>query len=98
MEYTKNFKVGVKMICPNCGHKIPEEFYCTGCGHVPPWARNAVEIAAFEAGAGWKLEATALRAIDDIVRESITDLVAPEFMAPPVRSAQERREAGRCTA
>jgi hypothetical protein len=36
------------MTCPNCSHQIPEEFYCIGCGFVPAWARNSVEIAAFE--------------------------------------------------
>jgi hypothetical protein len=28
-----------------------------------------------------------LRAIDNIVRETVTDPVGPEFMAPPARSA-----------
>ena len=46
MEYTKNFKVGVKMICPNCGHQIPEEFYCTGCGHVPPPVQAKTWVAS----------------------------------------------------
>ena len=40
----------------------------------------------------WKLDAAAIKAINEIVRESITDPVGPEFMAPPARSAQTPRE------
>jgi aryl-alcohol dehydrogenase-like predicted oxidoreductase len=35
---------------------------------------------------GWKLDLAALKAINDIVRDSVTDPVGPEFMAPPARS------------
>ena len=35
---------------------------------------------------GWKLDLAALKAIDEIVRDSVTDPVGPEFMAPPARS------------
>jgi hypothetical protein len=34
---------------------------------------------------GWKLNDDDLRAIDDILRETIKDPVGPEFMAPPER-------------
>src|SRR5712692_11524106 len=34
----------------------------------------------------------ALKAIDEIMRESVTDPVGPEFMAPPARSAQKPGE------
>jgi len=33
------------------------------------------------------LDAAGIRAIDEIVRESVTDPVGPEFMAPPARSS-----------
>ena len=36
---------------------------------------------------GWTLDHDALREIDRIVRETVTDPVGPEFMAPPARSA-----------
>jgi hypothetical protein len=34
---------------------------------------------------GWKLSAEDYAAVDRILRESITDPVGPEFMAPPSR-------------
>jgi aryl-alcohol dehydrogenase-like predicted oxidoreductase len=36
---------------------------------------------------GWSLDAAARREIDRILRETITDPVGPEFMAPPAREA-----------
>jgi hypothetical protein len=36
--------------------------------------------------AGWSLDAAAKAEIDQILRETITDPVGPEFMAPPERS------------
>src|SRR4030095_9489238 len=36
---------------------------------------------------GWKLDLAALKTIDKIVCEWITDPVGPEFMAPPARSS-----------
>ena len=36
---------------------------------------------------GWKLDLAALKAIDEIVRDAVTDPVGPEFMAPPARSS-----------
>jgi hypothetical protein len=41
---------------------------------------------------GWKLDLAALKTIDEIVRESVTDPAGPEFMAPPARSAQKQAE------
>ena len=59
-------------------------------------ARHPAQLAPVSDVIGWKLDRDALKVIDDIVRESITDPVGPEFMAPPARAAQERREAVRC--
>lgn len=33
-----------------------------------------------------------MRAIDEIMRESVSNPVGPEFMAPPARSAQDPNE------
>jgi hypothetical protein len=35
---------------------------------------------------GWSIDATAMAEIDRILKETITDPVGPEFMAPPVRT------------
>jgi hypothetical protein len=35
---------------------------------------------------GWSLDAATKTEIDRILRETITDPVGPEFMAPPARS------------
>jgi len=62
-------------------------------GTVALWgARHPAQLAPVADITGWKLDRDALKVIDDIVRESITDPVGPEFMAPPARSAQEQRE------
>jgi aryl-alcohol dehydrogenase-like predicted oxidoreductase len=50
-------------------------------------ARHPEQLAPVDNVIGWKLDAGALYAIDYIVRETITDPVGPEFMAPPARSA-----------
>jgi aryl-alcohol dehydrogenase-like predicted oxidoreductase len=50
-------------------------------------ARHPEQLAPVDNVAGWKLDAGALHAIDSIVRETVTDPVGPEFMAPPARSA-----------
>jgi aryl-alcohol dehydrogenase-like predicted oxidoreductase len=55
-------------------------------------ARHPAQLAPVAGVIGWKLDRDALKVIDDIVRESITDPVGPEFMAPPARPAQEQRE------
>jgi hypothetical protein len=35
---------------------------------------------------GWRVDASTLAEIDRILRETISDPVGPEFMAPPARS------------
>jgi hypothetical protein len=37
---------------------------------------------------GWRLDAPATAEIDRILRETITDPVGPEFMAPPERNIE----------
>ena len=56
-------------------------------------ARHPEQLTPIADVTGWKLGAAALKTINEIVRESITDPVGPEFIAPPVRSAQTPREA-----
>ena len=55
-------------------------------------ARHPAQLAPVADITGWKLDRDALKVIDNIVRESITNPVGPEFMAPPARPAQEQRE------
>jgi aryl-alcohol dehydrogenase-like predicted oxidoreductase len=55
-------------------------------------ARHPKQLAPIADVSGWKLDLAALKAIDEIVRESVTDPVGPEFMAPPARSAQKQAE------
>ena len=50
-------------------------------------ARQPDQLVPVDNAIGWKLDAGALRAIDTIIRETVTDPVGPEFMAPPARSA-----------
>ena len=50
-------------------------------------ARHPEQLAAVDHVTEWKLDADALHAIDCIIRETVTDPVGPEFMAPPARSA-----------
>jgi aryl-alcohol dehydrogenase-like predicted oxidoreductase len=52
-------------------------------------ARHPKQLTPVSAISGWKLDAAALKAIDEIVRDSVIDPVGPEFMAPPARSAAE---------
>jgi aryl-alcohol dehydrogenase-like predicted oxidoreductase len=49
-------------------------------------ARHPKQLTPVSALGGWKLHTAELIAIDEIVRESVTDPVGPEFMAPPARS------------
>ena len=55
-----------------------------------PWpfgeTRHPKQLTPIADVGGWKLDLPALKAIDEIVRESVTDPVGPEFMAPPARS------------
>jgi aryl-alcohol dehydrogenase-like predicted oxidoreductase len=50
-------------------------------------ARHPNQLTSVSALDGWKLDTAALLAIDEIVRDSVTDPVGPEFMAPPARTA-----------
>jgi aryl-alcohol dehydrogenase-like predicted oxidoreductase len=55
-------------------------------------ARRPNQLTPVADVGGWKLDLAALKAIDEIVRDSVTDPVGPEFMAPPARSAQQPAE------
>jgi aryl-alcohol dehydrogenase-like predicted oxidoreductase len=48
-------------------------------------ARHPKQLTPVSTIDGWKLNPDTLRAIDEIVRDSVTDPVGPEFMAPPAR-------------
>ena len=50
-------------------------------------ARHPEQLAPVDNIIRWKLDANALRTIDQIVRETVTDPVGPGFMAPPARHA-----------
>ena len=50
-------------------------------------ARHPEQLAPADHVLGWKLDAGALHVIDNIVRDTVTAPVGPEFMAPPARSA-----------
>jgi len=49
-------------------------------------ARHSGQLQPIDEVFGWSLDAAAKTAVDRILRESITDPVGPEFMAPPPRS------------
>jgi len=49
-------------------------------------ARRPDQLQAVDEVTGWSLHAAAKAEIDQILRETITDPVGPEFMAPPERS------------
>ena len=49
-------------------------------------ARRPEQLKAVTDALNWKLDADALAAIDQILRQTITDPVGPEFMAPPART------------
>jgi aryl-alcohol dehydrogenase-like predicted oxidoreductase len=49
-------------------------------------ARHPGQLQPIDEVFGWSLDAAAKTEIDRILRESITDPVGPEFMAPPARS------------
>ena len=49
-------------------------------------ARHPDQLQAVDEVTGWSLDASAKAEIDRILRETITDPVGPEFMAPPARS------------
>ncbi len=48
-------------------------------------ARHPQQMMPMEDMLGWSLSADARRAIDQILRETISDPAGPEFMAPPAR-------------
>ena len=50
-------------------------------------ARHPKQLTPLADVHGWKLDLAALKAIDEIVRDAVTDPVGPEFMAPPARSS-----------
>src|ERR1700674_3235322 len=49
-------------------------------------ARHPDQLGPANEVTGWRLDAPTLAEIDRILRETISDPVGPEFMAPPVRS------------
>jgi aryl-alcohol dehydrogenase-like predicted oxidoreductase len=56
-------------------------------------ARHPEQLAPVDSAVGWNLGAEALRTIDLIVCETVTDPVGPEFMAPPTRPERARQAA-----
>src|SRR5438552_6006665 len=56
-------------------------------------ARHPGQLQPIDEVLGWSLDAAAKREIGRILRESITDPVGPEFMAPPARSKPALLEA-----
>ena len=51
-------------------------------------ARRPDQLAAMQAVMGWTLGPDALREIDRILLETVTDPIGPEFMAPPASAPQ----------
>jgi aryl-alcohol dehydrogenase-like predicted oxidoreductase len=49
-------------------------------------ARHPGQLAAVDAIDGWRLDASAMKAIDEIVSRTVLEPVGPEFMAPPLRA------------
>ena len=56
-------------------------------------ARHPSQLMPTADVVGWHLDPAALSAINKIVRESITEPVGPEFMAPPARPEQSTADA-----
>jgi aryl-alcohol dehydrogenase-like predicted oxidoreductase len=48
-------------------------------------ARHPDQLQPADEVTGWSLDASDMAKIDEILRETITDPVGPEFMAPPSR-------------
>ena len=61
-------------------------------------ARSPEQLEPLDEVTGWSLDADAKRAIDALVRETVTDPVGPEFMAPPARAGHEPGAAVQSTA
>jgi hypothetical protein len=49
-------------------------------------ARNPAQLLPVDKVSGWQLDTPAKAEIDRILRETISDPIGPEFMAPPARS------------
>ena len=49
-------------------------------------ARNPAQLLPVDEVSGWQLDVSAKEEVDRILRETITDPIGPEFMAPPARS------------
>jgi aryl-alcohol dehydrogenase-like predicted oxidoreductase len=49
-------------------------------------ARHPAQLQPVDEVMGWRLDASTLSEIDRILRETISDPVGPDFMAPPARS------------
>jgi aryl-alcohol dehydrogenase-like predicted oxidoreductase len=49
-------------------------------------ARRPAQLEAVTNALDWKLDADAMPAIDRILRETISDPLGPEFMAPPAKN------------
>jgi aryl-alcohol dehydrogenase-like predicted oxidoreductase len=49
-------------------------------------ARHPNQLLPVDEITGWRLDASAKAEIDRILRETVSDPVGPEFMAPPARS------------
>jgi aryl-alcohol dehydrogenase-like predicted oxidoreductase len=59
-----------------------------GDANIALWgARRADQIAPIADVIGWRIDSAAMAEIDRILRDTITDPVGPEFMAPPDRVA-----------
>ena len=48
-------------------------------------ARHPEELEAVAGALDWKLDADTRAAIDQILQQTITNPIGPEFMAPPAR-------------
>jgi aryl-alcohol dehydrogenase-like predicted oxidoreductase len=48
-------------------------------------ARHPEELEAVAGAIDWKLDADTRAAIDQILQQTITNPIGPEFMAPPAR-------------
>jgi aryl-alcohol dehydrogenase-like predicted oxidoreductase len=61
-------------------------------------ARGPEQLDQVDAAMGWSLDEDAMRAIESIVAEHVTDPVGPEFMAPPSRADRRSDQPERLTA
>ncbi len=50
-------------------------------------ARHPAELEAVAGALDWKLDADALAAIDQILRQTIANPIGPEFMVPAARNS-----------